>query len=660
MATNYLNNLNYPIIVNSSVITNSDNKDLLFLNSKRTQNDLVKISNYINMVLVPGFKSLTSKPRYPYDAVESGINGLTLVTYPEEEGNDKFNTELYWKKENELEVGRPCTVKESFDYLQASLIDRIIEIRESTVDVSSLWEQIRCNAANLERVQKDSLGINHLLECSTESTRNWSLSKHLYEILTQVVEGHNLNLINELDDGSEYPSLRISSSIIEASLANTSVSIHNDVFLVDPVEGQTLVWNGNAFVNNNIDYNNINNVPEIPDAVTSINQLEGNIDFQNSEGKILIVENGEIVANEYVSGSNKFYTRESNSDIEGLGNVLNPQNYFDPVRELAYRKYSDSWEITGNKSKSDGLSLVMAKFLSSSPVTFQKFIPFTLLGYDKDINLSNESALKNATKSSLEDNNIIFSISLKDTYNDKFGKKSWGKVLGVSREDISFETEIAEDYLIWNENSFVGVNPNFEDLSWKQQHPYSHVKRSGETLTMVLGDYNVGDELVVAPKEILNSRGISNAVILMPKKYFEEEDSGSVGLERIKNVFINSDQNNLLENFTFNEWAESLRGRSIATVGAKLKRYLSAGIEPFPLIQEDQNKLCSDLLDIDTNYLTGNTYYSYIDALSIGVYNFDVKNLTEANLGSQSAAENARDFIKRNSELSLAYVVLDI
>ena len=660
MATNYLNNLNYPIIVNSSVITNADNKDLLFLNSKRTQSDLVKISNYINMVLVPGFKSLTSKPRYPYDAIESGINGLTLVTYPEEEGNDKFNTELYWKKENDLETGRPCTVKESFDYLQASLIDRIIEIRESTVDVSSLWEQIRCNAANLERVQKDALGINHLLECSTDATRNWSLSKHLYEILTQVVQGHNLNLINELDDGSEYPSLSISNEIIETSLANTSVSIHNDVFLVDPIEGQSLVWNGNAFVNNNIDYNNINNTPEIPEAVTSINQLEGEVDFQNSEGKILTVENGKIVANEYVSGSNKFYTRESNSDIEGLGNLLNPQNYFDPVRELAYRKYSDSWEITGNKSKSDGLSLVTTNLLSTDPILFEKYIPFTLLGYNELVNLTNENALKASTRSNLEDNNIVYSTSLKNTYKDKFGKKRWGKVLGVSREDISFETEIAEDYLIWNENSFIGVNPSFENLTWKQQHPYSHVKRGGETLIMILGDYNVGDELVIAPKEILLSRGISNAVIAMPKNYFQEEDFGSTGLDLIRSVFINSVSNNLLDNFTFEEWSESLRSKSIATVGSKLKRYLNAGVEPFPLIQEDQNKLCSDLLDIDPNYSTGTTYYSYIDALSIGVYGFDVKNLTASNLGSQSAAENARNFIKRNSELSLAYVVLDI
>lgn len=659
MATNYLNNLNYPIIVNSSVITNSDNKDLLFLNSKRTQNDLVKISNYINMVLVPGFKSLTSKPRYPYDAVESGINGLTLVTYPEEEGNDKFNTELYWKKENELEVGRPCTVKESFDYLQANLIDRIVEIRESTVDMSSLWEQIRCNAANLERVQKDALGINHLLECSTESTRNWSLSKHLYEILTQVIEGHDPNLINELDDGSEYPSLTISNEIIEASLANTSVSIHNDVFLVDPQEGQSLVWNGNAFVNNNIDYNNIDNVPEIPEAVTSINQLEGEVDFENSEGKILTVENGKIVANEYISGTNKFYTRESNSDIEGLESVLNPQDYFDPVRELAYKKSTDSWGITGNKSKSDGLSLVMSSVASINPLQFRKYIPYTFVGYDPLGTAFVPQFLRYGTVSSLEDRNIIFSIPLKYNFNGKIGKKSWGKTLGVSREDISFEKETGEEYLLWTGSVYVGVNPNFEDRSWKQTNPLTHIKRSGETLIMVLGDYNIGDELVVAPKEILSSRGIYD-VIAMPKIYFQEEDIGVAVFDSLRNVFINSNQNNLLGNFTFDEWSESLRGKSIATVGSKMKRYLPAGVEPFPLIQEEENKLCSDLLDIDTNYENGNTYYSYIDALSIGIYGFDVKNLTEANLGSQSAAENARNFIKRHSELSLAYVVLDI
>ena len=660
MATNYLNNLNYPIIVNSSVITNADNKDLLFLNSKRTQADFNKVANYINMILVPGLSSLTSKPNYPYDAIESGISGLTIVTYPEAQGNDKYNTELYWKKENSLDEGRPCTVKESFDYLQASLIDRIIEIRESTQDLSGLWEQIRCNAANLERVQKDALGVNHLLECSTESTRNWSLSKHIFELLTQVVEGHNIDLINELDDESDYPSLRISSSIIEASLANTSVSIHNDVFLVDPVEGETLIWNGNAFVNNNVDYNTIINAPTIPDAVTSINELEGNIDFQNSEGKILTVENGEIVANEYVSGSNKFYTRSSNSDIEGLGSLLNPQNYFDPVRELSYRKYSNSWEITGNKSKTDGLSLMLGNLVSTSPTVWERCAPFTLVGYNKNYNDTTSSGLKNSLRGSLEDDNYVSTVKLYNNFEIKSTSKKWGKICGVSREDISFETETLEDYLVWNENDFVGVNPAFENESWKNQRPFLHVERSGETLMMVLGDYRVGDELIAVPKEILNSRGINNAVIAMSKIYFQEDDVGSTIFDSLRSIFINSNQNNLLENFTFEEWSGELRGKSIATVGNKFKKYSAPGVEPFPLIIEDQNKICSDLLDIDTNYKSGSDYYDYMNALSVGLYGFNVEGLTENNLGSVNAANDARAFIKRHSELSIAYVVLDI
>ena len=48
MATNFLNNLNYPIVINSSAVTNADNKEAIYLNSVKNRNDLNNIRDLEN------------------------------------------------------------------------------------------------------------------------------------------------------------------------------------------------------------------------------------------------------------------------------------------------------------------------------------------------------------------------------------------------------------------------------------------------------------------------------------------------------------------------------------------------------------------------------------------------------------------------------------
>ena len=151
MTTNYLNNLNNSIKINSSLISNAESSDALLGLSKRNANDLNRIADYINSILVPGLSSLASKPSYPYDAVESGISGLTIITYPEAQGNNQYNSPLYWISENGSSTGRPCTVKESFDYLLSNMVDRVVEIRESVTDLNPVLDQILCSNKNIIR-----------------------------------------------------------------------------------------------------------------------------------------------------------------------------------------------------------------------------------------------------------------------------------------------------------------------------------------------------------------------------------------------------------------------------------------------------------------------------------------------------------------------------
>lgn len=240
--SNYLNNLNQIIKINTAAVSNTENKDSFLLTTKRSRDDLNKIANYINNLLVPSFKSLASGPRYTYDAAQVGISGLTIVTYPEAQGNNSSNSELYWIPGAIAGTGRPATVKESFDYLLESLIDRVVEVQNSTIDLSGITDDIACNGFNLQKMQVDILGAQYPLDCTSNNIFNWPLAKHLYEILSQLTTGLDVSLIENLDNGSSYPDLSLN--------FNRSVSLNDleDVNIDSVSIGNGLVFNGDSWV----------------------------------------------------------------------------------------------------------------------------------------------------------------------------------------------------------------------------------------------------------------------------------------------------------------------------------------------------------------------------------------------------------------------------
>jgi len=219
MATNYLNNLNKIVKINSAAITNASNKDALVITSRRNRDDLNNISSYINSIVYPTFTMLCSKPRYPYDVLESGMSGMTIVTYPEEQGNNKFNTELFWKPGVNNSDGRPCTVKESFDYIMANMVEKVVEITQSTVDLNDLWDTIRCNTLNNSKIAKDAFGSKYELNCNDNAYLEWPLARHVYEIFNQVISGHTESSKNNLalDPNNTYPTLSVTTNIEPAT-----------------------------------------------------------------------------------------------------------------------------------------------------------------------------------------------------------------------------------------------------------------------------------------------------------------------------------------------------------------------------------------------------------------------------------------------------------
>tara|TARA_B100001059_G_scaffold134263_1_gene134545 strand:- start:42495 stop:45176 length:2682 start_codon:yes stop_codon:yes gene_type:complete len=238
--TNHLNNLNKRIEISSSEIANVQLKESFVLNSRRNASDLVSIGDYINEVIVRSYSTLCSNPRYPKDALANGLSGSTIVTWLEEDGNNKYNSPIFWfSSENPDNDGRPCTIKESFQYIWENLNQRVIENRADPTDLSEIENSLSCLDSMLDRLKIDTFGNSFILTCNDEWTKQtWPISKHVFEILNQLTTGHLIDNINGLNKVSEpaYPDLSWSIEL------NDLLDV--DLESVPPNHGDALIYDG--------------------------------------------------------------------------------------------------------------------------------------------------------------------------------------------------------------------------------------------------------------------------------------------------------------------------------------------------------------------------------------------------------------------------------
>ena len=292
----YLNTLNQIIYTNPSIVTSSDSDDAIRYNSLRVRQDINNVTDYINQVIVQSYKSLASKPLYPFDAVESGLSGLTIITYPENEGNDRFNTEMFWKQGVNEESGRPCTVKESFDYILGQLVERVVEIRETVPDITDLEESLACVINNQMRLKKDAFGEKYILNCLDQKNNQFSLAKHIYEFVTQLANGDDYpEVFGELDSGeANYPNLGIEYSRInnrvESIFDLIDVDLNPDKEQTHPSENQILQWtwggeDGDPENDGGDGYFAVVDMPEIPSSLNDLSDV--NVET-SSEGDVLV------------------------------------------------------------------------------------------------------------------------------------------------------------------------------------------------------------------------------------------------------------------------------------------------------------------------------------------------------------------------------------
>ena len=566
--TNYLNNLNKRIEISSTEISNIELKESFVLNSRRVAADLSSVGAYLNNVIVQSYFELCSRPTFPHDAVVNGLSGMTIKTWPEALGNNKFNSPVFWFASEHPDVdGRPCTIKESLQYLWENLNDRIIESRESPADLAPIYSQLSCLDTMLDRLKIDSFGESFVLDCSEGySKQKWPVSKHIYEVLMQLTVGHNGPDLVGLNNTTEnYPNLEWNIEL-------------NDLLDVDteslsPTNGDALLWNEAAarwapgplsesqqrlggLLGGTSTLIDVYDMDSIINTWRSVTGVTGGFSGATPEQIFDLFKSG---ANRYRPGA---MLQFGGNDVwySGLAGNISNLNAVSFVPEL-WSKTSAA--IVGNTLTNSELTEKVEGGLKPIPFVFvnsfrlslkEKADPtFSTIIYSGDLQsttgLITDATLNavysnfdtsivdsifntnpDASKSMLENEMLspesthplamtacsaLYEEDVNGTLTTKLEYKP-NYLLGVSRSDVSYLPEInnaVNSSLFESDaNDELTGDINQEHISAIMFRVSSgignEVQHNGYTRCMILGPYNVGDNIYICPEPILQVNGI--------------------------------------------------------------------------------------------------------------------------------------------------------
>jgi len=249
----YLSELNNKIPVNTSASINLDSKQALGINISNTRFDLVKLADYINLVLYPMLQALPSGGSYPVDPTINGLSASTIITQTIALGNNVNADSAYWFGGVD---GRPKTIKETFD----TLISRIrvlqgqidsIEL-PATPDLTEIYSTLDTLMNYSKQLFVEAYGAqteeHRLTGSDNPSIPSFTFSSLLYQVYSQLIEGHaevDLNIL----DASSHPGfvLKINKAAIELLFDDLL-----DVNVSSAQADQSLVFNGTNWINQKI------------------------------------------------------------------------------------------------------------------------------------------------------------------------------------------------------------------------------------------------------------------------------------------------------------------------------------------------------------------------------------------------------------------------
>ena len=338
MAIRAISNLNSQIILNSGSISNPENKSSIIRNSERVRYDLVNLAEYINGLVYYSFSTLTSSSEYPYDAAQSGISGLTLISNTE--SNNAFS-DIFWLATGET-TGRPKTIKESLEAMEAKLIQQNVNISVlERVDLSLIADSITSTNEVAYKVKNNVFG-NEFNVASQNLA--YPLSEYVYRLYTTLITNPN---VDELSTGADdFPALQFSTevsqddipgcgfyltlaeelagikSIISDNACNPdfTVNLNQSVFDTQPVNIAGYIGEYSNKIESMSD-EIFQNATDIAAIENSIGGLQGAVTASTERAGIVERATGEEIVNgTSISGSNALYMDPQNF-INGIVNA---------------------------------------------------------------------------------------------------------------------------------------------------------------------------------------------------------------------------------------------------------------------------------------------------------------------------------------------------
>ena len=683
MTTNYLNNLNNSIKINSATISNAESKDALVALSKRNSGDLNRVADYINALIVPAVASLASKPRYPFDTIESGISGLTIVTYPEAQGNNKFNTELYWMKGPTEETGRPCTVKESFDYLLANMIDRVVEIRESVTDLNPIMDQLVCSNRDLIRLAVDTFGIKYSgsFNCDSSGTKTYSIGEHIYQIINQLTGS---SVADELDtNSSNYPTLSIPGveiatettkgiseiatvkEIAQASGLNDSDSVAELAVTADRLLGAL----SSDDANGSLVSGEVNSLREASKTIADERIAASDIDALANVNNNTPVTGDALVYNGNSWGPGSINSTTLLGDRVTLPTVGDLSNNLamDNGITIAYDHYSEanvkatSYNLHGfnfNYYRSEDEEWSKDVGVTINQTLLSKHVPFVFKSSPTP-GIFNETRMQVVNTGLLNLGNPInlLSPSLNKPREIGFYQNTcstWDltnqshtikpeKIIGVCRSDFQYGKEFASQ----SSGSLTGsVTTEFQTFmtSNLDGNIIECIQESGSSKVMVLGPYRVGDRIYLCPGKILDLAGIPNNLGIAISETFMNEsiENLSLGVVQVSNSIFNILTREPVDTCVTVGTSLHIESKALGVITNKYNSSNNPQTDPI-------NTLCYSLVESTYDSTGGNPLRLLIN-----------QEILEILPGANLLSAEYTDLSRRYTELSLPLVKLTI
>lgn len=210
MSIRKITTLNNQIVLNSGSITNPDNKSSVIRNSERVRYDLVNIAEYINGLVYFTFSTLTNSDEYPYDAAESGLSGLTILSNTE---TDSSFSDVFWLSTGE-NTGRPKTIKESLEAMEAKLIEQQVNISIlERVDMSLISSSIASANEIAYKTKNNTLGVNYT---AGSADLSYPLSEYIYRLYKTFFGDVDVEELNT--NVEDFPALNFSTEVSQVDI----------------------------------------------------------------------------------------------------------------------------------------------------------------------------------------------------------------------------------------------------------------------------------------------------------------------------------------------------------------------------------------------------------------------------------------------------------